>query len=152
MKKIFALIIFTALFLSACSRGDPSILSQITPPAAPDSDKATVVGRVFDIKTGAPLADVIIRLADVVENKDTEKEGFFVMNVSFSPGTRTDAQGYFVFENIPAGKYVIAVGEGENFNNYDVIEETGGGKAKIWEAPAGEISDWGELKAEVLFR
>lgn len=164
MNRTFTLILTMIWMLTACSAAAPNVkptvtpLSapngepKVTPPSAPEADKATVTGRVIDIETGEPLADVVIRLADVIEGKEEGEEGFFILNVSSSPGARSDAQGDFIFENIPAGKYVIAVGEGDNFNNYDVIEEAGGGKAKAWEAVAGQVTDWGELKAEVLFR
>lgn len=141
-------LILSIILLAACSSVAPVNDTGLTPPALPEAGKATAYGQVLDVKTGEPIVDVIVRLADV---HGEGSEGVFLLNFGSSPGTRTDTHGNFIFENIPPGKYVIAIGEGDNLNNYDVIEESGG-RAKVWEAKADQVHDWGKVRAELLFK
>jgi hypothetical protein len=154
MRKIcLAIIVLLVLFTTACNKvADQSkeVLAQITPLASPQPGKATVVGQVVELKSGDPLGDVVIRLAEVV--RKGEGEGLFLLNQYSSPGARTDEKGYFVFPNITPGEYVVVVGEGENMNDYDIIEDGNTGKAKVWNATLDKISDWGVIRAIVMFR
>jgi hypothetical protein len=156
MTKIsLAIIILLALFINACGRAtvqSEGVLDQITPPVSPQPGMATVVGQVVEVDSGDPLGDVIIRLAEVVREEEGEGEGVFLLNHSSSPGARTDQKGYFVFPDIKPGEYVVVVGEGENMNDYDIIEDGDTGKAKVWNATVDEISDWGVIRAIVMFR
>jgi hypothetical protein len=156
MTKIsLAIIILLALFTNACSQAtvqSEGVLAQITPPASPQPGTATVVGQVVEVDSGDPLGDVVVRLAEVVREEEGEGEGLFLLNHYSSPGARTDQKGYFVFPDIKPGEYVVVVGEGENMNDYDVIEDSDTGKAKVWNATVDEISDWGVIRAIVMFR
>jgi hypothetical protein len=143
-------LLLLALILFACSPATvESVVGQITPPAVPDEGKATVVGRVINKNGSGPIVDATIRLAEVFREGEG---GAFVVNLATSPSTRTDAEGYYIIENIPPGEYVIAVGEGESMAEYDVIEDSTGKQARVWMATAGQVNDWGEVQAEVLFR
>jgi hypothetical protein len=154
MRKIcLAIIVLLSLVITACNKvaeQSGGALAQITPPASPLPGKATVVGQVIELKSGDPLGDVVVRLAEVV--RKGEGEGVFLLNHYSSPGARTDEKGYFVFPDITPGEYVVVVGEGENINDYDIIEDGNTGKAKVWNATADEISDWGVIRAIVKFR
>jgi hypothetical protein len=156
MTKIsLAIIVLLALFTNACGRAtvqSEGVLAQITPPASPQPGTATVVGQVVEVDSGDPLGDVIVRLAEVVREEEDEGEGVFLLNHSSSPGARTDQEGYFVLPDIKPGEYVVVVGEGENMNDYDIIEDGDTGKAKVWNATVDEISDWGVIRAIVMFR
>ena len=149
MKRVIFATLLLVMIASACS-GDEGVLSQIAPPPDPEQGKATVVGQVFNIETNDPLGDVIVRLAEIY--RENTEEGVFLLDHFASPGARTDAQGIFIIENIEPGEYVLMVGEGDNFNAYDIIEDSSTGDAKAWVAEADQISDWGEIKARVLFR
>ena len=141
MRKIllfsFALLLF---ILSACSLvNSQSTLTAVTPPAPPQAGKATVVGRVMSEKTGEPMADTLVRLAEVVRSGD---EGAYVLDQAFSPGARTDKDGYFIFENIPAMEYVLIVGDVQR--SYKVIENEDK-KPRVYNALADQILDVGVL-------
>jgi len=148
MKKFAFYTIFLCLILSACS-SDKSVLAQITQPAKPSQGKATTVGQVIDKETGKPIVGIIVRLAEVYREGEG---GVFMLDFANSPGTRTDEKGFFTFIDIQPGEYVMAIGEGDNFNDYDIIEDSKTGKAKVWEAVIDQISDWGVSQAEILFR
>jgi hypothetical protein len=111
----------------------------VTPPSPPEKDKATVIGRAVDKDTQAPLANTIIRLAEVYgEGQD----GAYVLDAYFSPGATTDANGYFIMENVPAIGYVVVVGD--VFDVYKVIQ-TEKGTPKVWTTTPGEVLDLGTL-------
>jgi hypothetical protein len=148
MKKLTIYIIFLCLVLNACNT-DKSVLSQISQPAKPSQGKASAVGQVIDKKTGNPIVGIIVRLAEVYREGEG---GVFMLDFANSPGTRTDEKGFFTFIDILPGEYVMAIGEGDNFNNYDVVEDSVTGKPKVWEVKTDQINDWGVSKAEVLFR
>ncbi len=151
-KKIFIQLIVSSIFLSSCSlfqgSGGKSTV-QVTPPPQPSAGTATVVGQIVELETDKPLANVIVRLADVIRE---EEGGVFILNHYSSPGTRTDPQGFFIFSDLNPGEYVMVVGDGENSNDYDIIEDEDTGNAKVWNAPPDEISDWGKIQAIVMFR
>lgn len=153
MKKTrWVVMVVMVLIFSACSQAQEqgtASIPQATPPAKPEPGNATVVGQIIEQKTGNPLGNVIVRLADVYREGDG---GAFLLNHYSSPGTRTDAQGFFVFPDLKPGEYVLVVGEGENINDYDIIEDGDTEKAKVWSAPADQITDWGVIQAIVMFR
>jgi hypothetical protein len=148
--RVVTLFLCLAFFVSACSApASQGVLSQIDAPPDPEQGTATVVGQVLEMDTNKPLGDVIVRLAEV--HREGEG-GVYVLNMASSPGTRTDANGYYVMESIPAGEYVLAVGETDNINLYYVIKEGNSERAKVWQAVSDQVSDWGVVEAKVLFR
>ena len=143
-KAKLVLFFFSLLMLSACSlAGRNSQLTAVTPPAPPQEGMATVVGRCLSEKTGEPLPNTLVRLAEVVRSGD---EGAYVLDQAFSPGAVTDEKGYFIFENIKAMEYVVVVGD-INFD-YKIIENEEK-KPRVWNALAGQILDIGVLKVDL---
>lgn len=150
MKKLLLILLCLTMLLAACdtiSNPAPSVNLPTQP--APEAGKATVVGQILDVETGEPLVDAVVRLAEV--NREVEG-GIFVLNFAFSPGARTDANGIYIMTNIEPGEYVISVGDGDNFNEYDVIEDPNTGNARVWNAPPDQVSYWETTKAQVLYR
>jgi hypothetical protein len=90
-------------------------------------------------ETGEPMAGTLVRLAEVVRSGD---EGVYVLDQAFSPGARTDNDGYFIFENIPAMEYVLIVGDVQR--SYKVIEDEDK-KPRAYNALADQILDVGVL-------
>lgn len=149
-------LIFTSFFfiltavLTACS-GIPGSAQNIsvgsanvsvtTPPV--EAGKTTFVGRVVSTQSGAPLADTVIRLAEVHRQNG---EGAYVLNGASSPGGTTDNTGTFVIPNIEAREYVVIVGD--VYTDYVVISEPSG-KARVWNPPAGDVMNVGELKVNL---
>jgi hypothetical protein len=148
MSRKILFIITLIIVMSACAR-DQSEIPPITKPAEPDKGKATVYGQVIEKTSGEPIADIVVRLAEV--HREGEG-GVFLLDLANSPGTRTDEKGEFILANFPPGEYVMAIGDGDNINDYDVIEDTKTGKPKVWTAVADQAADWGINKAEILFR
>jgi hypothetical protein len=141
MKNRFlrTLTLLPAFLLAACSMGTTTEAPKVTPPNLPEKEKATVIGRAVDEGTQAPLANTIIRLAEVYGSGD---DGAYVLDSYFSPGATTDANGYFIMENIPPIGYVVVVGD--VFDVYKIVQ-TEEGKPKVWSTQAGEVLDVGTL-------
>jgi hypothetical protein len=112
-----------------------------TSPSQPETGKATVTGQVLSIKTNTPMANTVVRLAGVHREGD---QGAYLLDTAFSPGDITDEQGYFVFENIDPGEYVMVVGNVEAYNEYVIIPEPSG-KPLVYNFEANKIEDVGEL-------
>jgi hypothetical protein len=100
---------------------------------------ATVIGRVLSETSGEPLSDTIVRLAEVVREGG---DGAYILDVAFSPGTDSDDEGFFIFENVDALEYVIVVGDVYEIYKIVVNEE---GKAKTWVTVEDQVLDVGEL-------
>jgi hypothetical protein len=145
-RSIGILSIFIACILSSCSLiTNTSILQKspdVTPPPPPESGKATVIGRVFSSKTGNPMGNTIVRLAEVQHQED---KVLFVLDAAFSPAAISDGNGFFIFSNVPAGEYVITVGE--FFSAWKAYEE--GGKPHVFNAVPDQVLNVNNIKVDL---
>ena len=153
MKRIVLMVfIITLALITACSQTtpttiNPKVLVTPTPPALPESGLVTVYGQVMHTQ-GYAMADTIVRLADVARGAEG-KGGAYILDIARSPATRTDNNGYFSFENVKAGEYVIVVGDVENTGIYEIIAEANG-SAKVWNLPADQATDVGILTVSII--
>lgn len=115
----------------------------VSAPLPPEPGKATVIGSVVSRSEGAPLMDVVVRLAAVYRQGD---DGAFVLEDGRSPGTVTDLRGHFAIENVEPGEYVMVVGDVTT--NYEIIAESSG-VARVWDIPSDQILDAGELEVDL---
>ncbi|MHA2401583.1 MAG: hypothetical protein ACXADH_01210 [Candidatus Kariarchaeaceae archaeon] len=146
MKNILYFLIFSfvSLITVACTSVTQSTdEAMVTPPASPDPGMTSVTGQVVSINSDLPIANTIIRLAQVVREGD---EGAYVLDVAFSPGAMSDENGYFIFENITAQEYVIVVGD--VYDQYKIIVDDEG-KAKTWAALENQVLDVGLLLVDL---
>lgn len=140
--RINILVLVIALLLSACVQTDNS--SAVTPPAKPQADKTTVIGRILDKKTGQPLPNRVLRLGEVIRKEGApDEEGIFIMDASFSPGARSDSNGYFIFENIESKEYVLLL-EVLVDANYAVAKGDND-KPFRWQPEVGKVLDLGNI-------
>lgn len=70
----------------------------------PTSGNATVTGLLVDARNGAPMPNTTVRFA-------LSREGSFMVDVSNSPATVSDAVGRFTIPNIKADTYVLVIGD-----------------------------------------
>ncbi len=140
-NKSSILVVFTLLLLmTACGKASTTDTSRIpTTIQTPESGKAVVTGKVFSTTTNQPLKTQIW-LAEVHRQGD---QAVYVLNAVSSPGIYSDEKGIFVLTNITPQEYVIVVGNPEGQN--EVINDDSG-KPKVWNIPADQIYDVGELK------
>jgi len=143
--KSWLIALTLALFLiTACNVSSPANNSN-TPLPTPASGKATVAGRVLSLD-GKPLPHTAVWLAEVVCDGPDPSRCAFVLDAAFSPGVYTDDQGYFVITDVDPKKYVVTIGDPQTIY-YNIPDDSG--RAKAFDLPAGEITDLGELKADL---
>jgi hypothetical protein len=87
------------------------------------------------------LGTTPMRLAAVQWNKD-HTDGIFILTGSRSPGTTSEADGRFLFADIPPGDYVIVVGEVIGTNE---IFSKPDGKPYIFTVEKGKVTDVGTV-------
>lgn len=145
----FLIVLVVPYLLLACqvSGRDIAFVSPPPPPATPvappAAGKSTIVGQVLSLSTRAPLANIPVRLADVVRQGD---QAAMVLDSAFSPGDITDDQGRFIIENVNPGEYVIIVGDVTA--QYEVIAEPPG-KARVWELVSDRVLNAGALQVSL---
>jgi hypothetical protein len=140
-------LLFSFLILAgACGQATEDLAGFETPPAQPERGMATLAGRVLAKNGGGAIANEIIRLAEVYRESEGSEEGAYVLDLAFSPGTRSDEMGYFVFDNIPANEYVIVVGDVNG--DYAIIREEDG-RARVWNAEVDNVLNVGVVKVDL---
>lgn len=139
-------VLFTGCKQNPSSTINPKVVVTATPPANPQSGMASMYGQVMH-KTGVPMVDTIVRLAQVARGENGQG-GAYILDMARSPATRTDADGNFAIENIKAGEYVIVVGDVEGSGIYEIIPNADG-KAKVWNFPADVATNIGVLTVTI---
>jgi hypothetical protein len=130
------------LLVAACGRQPaPTVIgvSTTTSIQKPELGKAMVTGKVISTISNQPLKTAVW-LAEVVRQGE---QGAYVLDTASSPAIYTDENGIFLISNIIPGEYVLVVGDPES--RYEIITESSG-KVKVWNIPADQIYDVGELK------
>jgi hypothetical protein len=130
----------SVLFLSACSQ--VGIGSKAPKVVKPEADKTTLTGQLL-FEAGGPMVNTVVRLGEVY--REGEK-GAYIMDQGRSPVAATDANGYFVFENVPPNEYVVIIQQTEGV--YTVVNDKEG-KPKVWKAEAGKVLDVGSLRVKL---
>jgi hypothetical protein len=154
VNRSFLFLLLLALSLLGCQNRNPEVAPNPTAsgqaglPAAivttPPPGRATVIGQVHSTRSGQPLVDFPVRLAEVYRNDD---QAAFVLDGAFSPGALTDADGRFVFTDIAAHEYVLVIGNPE-VDDYVIISEPNG-RARVIDIPADQIFDLGEFRVDL---
>jgi hypothetical protein len=154
MTKINRIIFLSLvlLILASCSSPVSSIntgsyqdrLAQATQTVV--APKGSMVGRlVSNTQGGKPLANTVIRLAEIYYNADKSASNW-VLSGGTSPGVDTDADGYFTFNNIDAREYVMIIGD---FNDqYSIMTQADGKHAIIYTIQPGKVLDVQTVKAD----
>jgi hypothetical protein len=130
------------LALSACSKAQVTPVVSGPMVTAPRSGTASVTGRVLSSKTGKPLADYAVRLAEVFYDEGVP---FYLLDAAFSPGTVADADGYFVFTDVEPKEYILGVGDYST--QWKTFEENG--ESKIYKLVPDQILDVGVIKIDL---
>jgi hypothetical protein len=138
-----SIMVLVAFLAAACQGGLGGNLTGGTRPSipTPQAGKVTVTGRIFSKKTGKPLDNTVVRLAEIVRQNG---QAAFVLDEAFSPGNYSDAQGYFVMASIDPKEYMVVVGIVPD--NYTIYSESG--KPKTWVTNAGQTLDVGDLTVD----
>ncbi|HHX08707.1 MAG TPA: carboxypeptidase regulatory-like domain-containing protein [Chloroflexi bacterium] len=138
MKNLWSLVLIAILLITgACQidSGVPVIEKDAVTPVAPTpaEGQSTVIGRALN-SSGEPLINISIRLAEVYRGEDGNAA--FALDEAFSPAALTDNQGFFIFNSIPAGEYVLFIG---SITTEFMIVQNSDGSAVVYKANPGEI-------------
>lgn len=110
-------------------------------------EKATVKGQLFSSKTNAPLANVVVRFAEVYypDNAQAEQKtgGVYALDNAFSPSAISDSQGFFTFTEIDARDYVLLVGD--IFGVWALALDDTLEKPNVWTAEERSSTDIGKI-------
>ena len=135
--RLMILLVATLAIVACQSIIMPSTPSTTVPTTtiipSPEAGKASVTGRVLN-SSGEPVSNTSVRLAEVYPNE--EGDAAFALDEAFSPAALTDNQGFFLFNNIPAGEYVLFVG---SINTEFMIIQNSDGSAVVYNALPDEI-------------
>lgn len=148
-RQSVLLYLVIVLLLAACNGSSPTVetpASTPTPPQPPDAGLATSIGRIVN-PDGQAMPRIIVRLAEVVRGVEG-RGGAFILDVAHSPSTFTDEAGYFIFPNIKGAEYVIVIGDVEITGVYEIIPQEDG-KARVFNMPADQITDVGEITTTI---
>lgn len=151
MKRsgLVILVVLVSLVLAACSTATTPAPAGTSSAAvdtpAPQAGKTTVIGRVVSTKTGQPMNQTTVRLAEVYKNEN--QEGAYVLDGATSPGGITNAEGSFTIANIDPHEYVIVVGD--IYGAHTVVADETAKKPRIWNAEVDKVLDIGELRVDL---
>jgi hypothetical protein len=145
MRKIYLAILGLILsgFMASCAAGGINSPA-VTPPVNPEKGKATVTGRVISSIDGSPYVNTLVRLAEVYREGD---RGAYALDQAFSPGAKTDANGFFIFENITAREYVLVIGD--VMKDYKIYPDNQG-KPQVWNAEPDKVLNMGLIKTDLV--
>ena len=118
-----------------------------TPVSVSSQDLGVFVGQVFsnNLPGNPPLAGQGVRLGPVFWNDD-ESDGTFVIDGAHSPGAYIADDGTFVIADLPPGDYVLVVGD---LMGHNEVVKTEDGKAKVFTAEAGKLTDLGVIRVDL---
>ena len=136
-------ILFLAVFTGCQGSKEKTSAEKATSIPSPESEKATVTGKVFSTTLNQPYPKAPVFLAEVYRNGE---DGAYVLNTTFSPSNFADEQGVFVIPNIDPKEYVIVIGNPEDKS--EIIPDDSG-RARVWKTEPGKILDVGQLNVSL---
>lgn len=115
--------------------------------APSQSNLSSLRGRLISRTTGQPLANAVVRLAEVycpegTAPEDKETDCFWALSNAFSPSTFSDSDGYFQFDNVEARDWVVIIGD--MMTVYTFIARGEQEKPIVWTTSPGQVLDIGQ--------
>jgi len=141
-SRYFLCMLILMLALGACSTTQATPQKSGPTAPAPKSGTTTVTGRVLSSKTGLPLVEEPVRLAEVFYDEGVP---LFLLDAAFSPAAVSDPEGYFTFTDVEPKEYVLTVGE--FFSTW--VPYKVDGEAKVYKLEADQILDVGEIQVDI---
>jgi hypothetical protein len=139
MKKIFILTLVIVIMLSGCKvipEGSLFSPKSIAPEIVPGITR--VEGTLLNLKS-APLKQVAVHFAQVYRENG---KAAFLYDAGSSPSALTNKQGEFTFEELPAGEYVVIIGD--PMTSYRILPDDKG-ESRVVIAQGGQTLDLGEM-------
>lgn len=122
----------------------PEPILSPTPLPEPNANSGHVTGTL--LQNGAPAANAILYLAEVIEDDQGEERVASYDRVN-SPKSTTDSQGNFAFTDIPPGRYGLVL---DVVVSAYLLLDPATGEQFLFSVTGGEITDLGEQNHEDL--
>jgi len=143
MKKRLLLIISALIILSlciaSCQRQDQIDLAAIP---SPEEGNANVFGKLQFINQ-ANNEGINVWITPIY--RTSTGEGVYALDTSSNPNTFTDENGFFVFEDIDPGEYILFVGD--LMTKFEIVTDDSG-EIKVWDILPNESNDLGVISIE----
>jgi hypothetical protein len=142
LKRLQVLGVLLIALLAGCGNApaqpqpQPQPINRLAVPT-PSAGMSVVAGQVVGSGTAAPIKKTPIYLAQVHWD-DQHKNAAYALDISRSPATTTDQNGFFVFSDLPPDEYTLIVGD--FYGRNDVVREKNG-NARIFQPEAGKTLD-----------
>lgn len=132
----------------ANSTAESETFVEVDPPSVSPTEagKASITGSVFSTTYNQPIVGIPVSLSEII--RDEFGDGIYIYDPANSPTTNSMLGGYFVFDNIEPGEYVLVVGSVE-INTYKIISMADG-LPQVFEAPVDQITDLSNIQVEGL--
>lgn len=140
LKRVQMLGVLLIALLAGCGdQPTPPQPQQSNRPAIPTprAGMSAVAGQVVGSGSTAPIKKTPVYLAQVHWD-DQHKNAAYALDISRSPATTTDQNGFFVFADLPPNEYALIVGD--FYGRNDVVREKNG-NARIFQPVAGKTLD-----------
>ena len=139
MKKLFFLTFVFIIMLSGCKvipEGKLFNPKSIAPKIVPGVTR--VEGSLLNLKS-SPLKQVAVHFAQVYRENG---KAAFLYDAGSSPSVLTNKKGEFSFEELPAGEYVVIIGD--PMTSYRILLDDKG-ESQVVIAQGGQTLDLGEM-------
>ncbi len=148
VKLVVLLLVVAAMVLAGCGGAAvPQPANANRPPVpTPSASSGIVTGQALSAGGNTPITGTPVYLAQIHWDSD-HKSAAYVLNMSQSPATLTDQNGFFVFTTVPPNEYALIVGDYDG--NSDVVRESNG-NARIYQIEAGKTFDTGRIQVNPI--
>ena len=133
------------VLIAGCTlQSQPTVTGPRPSTPAASTGKAVVSGQVLSNTNRQPIKNTVVYLAQV-HHDEASNQAVFALDLAYSPGAKTDDNGFFNFADITPNEYVLVVGDfyGEN----DIVREENG-NARVYKAEGGKTLDIGAVQVK----
>ena len=123
----------------SCQNQDQYDLASIP---SPEEGNANVLGKLQLINQ-ANIKGISIWLTPIF--RTASGEGVYALDTSSNPYTLTDEDGYFLFEDIESGEYILFIGD--PMTKFEIVTDDSG-EIRVWEILPNETNDLGVISID----
>ncbi|MBW6475171.1 MAG: hypothetical protein K0B14_18735 [Anaerolineaceae bacterium] len=143
MKNHLLLIVSTLFILSlcvvSCQNQDQYILDSIP---SPEEGRANISGRLQLINQ-TNIKGISVWVTPIY--RSVSGEGVYALDTSSNPYTLTDEDGYFLFEDIEPGEYILFIGD--PMTKFAIVTDDNG-EVRVWDILPNETNDLGVISID----
>jgi hypothetical protein len=143
MKNHLLLIVSATLVLLfcvvSCQNQDQYNLASIS---TPEEGSANVLGKL-QLVNQTVIKGISVWVTPIYRSESGE--GVYALDTSSNPYTLTDEDGYFLFEDIEPGEYILFIGD--PMTKFAIVTDDNG-EVRVWEILPNETNDLGVISID----